>query len=92
MRSDPFQDLFDKLRAEINEMIDKNASILLALPKVKGQNTYKLSEEDNSLLWKKENSILKQKMNEMLIGPPPTTEQEKFVIIGYLLNIKDQVQ
>ena len=31
-------------------------------------------------------------MNEMLIGPPPTTEQEKFVIIGYLLNIKDQVQ
>lgn len=51
MKSDPFQDLFDKLRAEINEMIDKNASVILSLPKVKGHNTYKLNEEGKQLVW-----------------------------------------
>lgn len=65
MRSDPFTDLFEKLRMEINELIDKNASVILALPKIKGQNTYNLSEEDNKLLWRKENQQLKSKMNEM---------------------------
>ena len=55
LRSDPFVDLFEKLRSEINEMIDKNASVILGLPKVKGVNTHGLSEEDNKLLWRKEN-------------------------------------
>jgi hypothetical protein len=36
VKQDIFQDLFDKLRSEINEMLDKNGSLILALPKVKG--------------------------------------------------------
>ena len=32
-------------------MIDKNASVILALPKVKGQNTYKLNDEGKNELY-----------------------------------------
>ena len=31
-------------------------------------------------------------MNEMLIGPPLTSADDKLVIIGQLLNIKDGIQ
>lgn len=36
MKQDPFLNLFEKLRSEINELIDKNASVILGLPKIRG--------------------------------------------------------
>ena len=88
-------------------MIDKNCPIILNLPKIKGVNNYKLDEKgkinkynpifnflyflDNKLFWKKENSHLKQKLNEMLSNMSMTVD-EKFENIGRLLNLKDTLQ
>lgn len=72
-------------------MIDQNASLCLALPKIRGQNTYKLSEEDTKMLWKKESSQLKQLMNEMLNTGNQMTVEDKFQCIAKLLQIKDNL-
>ena len=45
IKADGFQSLFDRLRNEISEMIDKNCSIILNLPKIKGLSNYKLDEK-----------------------------------------------
>jgi len=91
MKQDPFQNLFEKLRDEIYEMIDKNASLVLGLPKIRGAYSYKLSEEDIKMLWRKENSQLKQEMNEMLNCGYQMPVDEKFQCIAKLLQIRDNL-